>query len=263
MPHKLRLPELLVVIPHASVSFPREIPRSILVKDYKKFLIGEESETDRGTASIYNLKKTLDNNVLSFPVSQVFINVCRNPNNLDEACPLFIRDAPIYRKGMEPNIHLRRALVERYSLPFYKSIQNTKKGLILNGHSTIAGHSSLGNEKLQDDIVLSSFLIAEGEKIQFCPDYIIAKYKDELKKRLPDLKIGVNSVYLDSYDQMCVMFGGNFNGMNSVRVPIIHQETDENLYINKNGKVIKENVEKLRKAFAESLYYTMRSLKLG
>jgi hypothetical protein len=137
---------------------------------------------------------------------------------------------------------------QKYNLPFYEEVRKTKKCLILNGHSTIRGHSSLKNEKLTDDIVLSNYLVYKNKKIIFCPTSYIDFYAKELKKRLPDIKIGKNSVYISSYDYICHRFGK--------KIPAIHQETEESLYINGN-KINKIKLKVLRKAFAESLLATL------
>ncbi len=116
----------------------------------------------------------------------------------------------------------------------------------------IAGHGSLGKEKIKEDIVISDWLELNKKKIQFAPKKLADFYAKELRKRLPELKIGRNSVYTSSYDYICASFGTDKKSKDKFKAPVIHQETSEELYI-KNNKIDYKKLNILKKAFAESL----------
>lgn len=251
-----QIKNVLVIIPHAGLSRPREISVEWLSEYNEQLIYSEDCETDRETDKLYDLRDILGNKQLIFPISQVYINVSRQPEKLDESVPLFIREIPVYQRGKEPSIELRNKILKKYYYPFYEKIKKTKKTLILNGHSMIAGHASLGEEKIEEDIVLSDWCNLNGRRIQFAPKKLVDFYADQLRKRLPNLKIGRNSVYVSSYDYICAIFGtGNEKG-NHDRVPVIHQETNENLYL-RNNKIDYKKLNFLRKVFAEAISSTI------
>lgn len=253
---------LLVVIPHASIDKPKEIEETWLSEHQKQLLFTETAETDRGTDQLYDFRNILHNKQLVFPISQIYINICRHPDNLAEAVPLHIRELPVYKPGSEPNVELREKLISEYSYPFIEEIKSTKKTLLLNGHSMVAGHSSLGNEDLSDDIVLSDWLKYNGQVIRFAPKEIIDFYAQEIKQRLPKLKIGRNSVYTATYDHVCATFGWDgISQHDESRIPVIHQETNEALYL-EGDTVIPEKITVLKRAFTEAILETMKHFDL-
>jgi len=245
-----KIKELLVIIPHSGLKRPKEIKPSWLSKYNYQLIYSPKCETDRGTKELYDFRKILGNKQLVFPFSQIYINICRHPKKLDKVIPTFIRKNPVYKKGKEPSIKLRKKLLKKYYFPFYEKIKKARKSLILNGHSMVVGHESLGKEKLKEDIVISDWMKLDGHFIRFAPKKLADFYAKELRKRLPELKIGRNSVYTSSYDYICYKFGKNG------KIPVIHQETEESLYMNGN-KIDRKKLETLRKAFAESLKATI------
>jgi len=253
---------ILVVIPHSGIKRPKEIKKEWLSEYNYELIHTEDCETDRGTKELYNFRKILGNKQLTFPVRQIYINICRHPKKLNESVPLLIRNTPVYKKGKELSVELRKKLLEKYYFPFYKKITNAEKTIILNGHSMIAGHESLGAENLKEDIVISDWEKLNGKLIKFAPKELADFYASELRKRLPNLKIGRNSVYTSYYDHICAIFGTDKKTKEDNRVPVIHQETLESLYMEGN-KVNGRKLEILRKAFAESLLSTVNYYKLS
>jgi hypothetical protein len=240
--------EILVIIPHSSRKRPKEIKKEWLSKNQRYLLYSETSETDRYSERLYNLKGFKK---ILFPLSQIYINICRSPMEIKKICPLKINGKKIYNKDI--SLENRKKLVKKYAFPFYKKIDNFKGKLILNGHTTISGHSSL-KETLHHQIVISNIMKRKGKVIKFAPDEIIDIYVSELKKRLPNIKIGINSVYVDVYDYICDKFGWKKEGKG---IPSIHQETDESLYI-KDNKLNKKKLKKLSSVFAKSLEETYK-----
>lgn len=255
-----RLDELLVLIPHASTKRPTEIKKKVLSKHQKRLLFGNEAETDRGTDHLYDFRSILGNKQIVFPVSQVYINVLRSPKRLDSSVPLYIGNTPIYKKGSEISSALRRKLIKKYYNPFYVGIRSARPRLIFDGHSTIKDHFSLKDTKLDYDITIVDYLGEKnGKKIWSTPREYLEVYARALQKRLPELKVGVNNLYCDVYDHVCATFSRIKRKKNFI--PIISQETDEELYIEKN-KINTRKVKHLRIAFAEALRETMAHLGL-
>lgn len=142
-------------------------------------------------------------------------------------------------------------MVLRYANSFYRQISSYSGKLALNGHTTIAGHSSLTGE-LSEHIILSDYFLIGKKKIVSAPVGLIECYADELKRRLPWLKIGLNTeVYINVYDHILYRFGYRRGG----GIPMIHQETDEALYIEGN-RLKRWKLERLRRAFASALLAT-------
>jgi hypothetical protein len=241
----MRAESLLVIIPHSSTRRPPEIKKDWLSPHQKQFLFGATAETDRFTDRLYDFRELLKNQQQIFRISQVYVNICRNPANLNEAVPLFIGDLPVYQKGKELNEVFQRRMLIDYYFPFYEELDFRRKRLIFIGHSTIAGHRSLNGQKLEHDIVLSD-----------CPgsEKYAVFYKSELKKRWPGLKIGRNSIYQSVDDNVCSAF--------ALGTPMVHQETNEALYI-VNSEVIEEKLEKLNRLFAQALFATMKNFGLA
>ncbi len=244
---------ILVLIPHSSTKRPKEIKKNLLHPNHKKMLFGDSAETDRGTEKLYNLKQIINVNQIVFKIGQIYVNVLRHPNKLEESIPTHIRGKPIYKIGKEIDLKLRKKLIKKYHSDFYNHIKKLKPKLIFNGHSTITGHSSLKNEKLIWDIFLVKSTTEYLGKYKPLEEKITNFYIDELKKRLPNLKICVSNLYVNNYDHIF--------SITKRKVPVITQETNENLYI-KNNKINLKKVKILRKAFAESLLETAKHFKL-
>lgn len=243
--------EILVIIPHSSRKRPREIKKGWLSNNQRSLLYSGSSETDRYSELLYDFRNILNNQQILFPISQIYINICRHPDKLDEIFPFEIRGKKIYNQDISAG--LRKQLIQKYTIPFYKKIEQFKGNIVLNGHTTTSDHPSL-NQKLSYQIVISN-IQEEGNKVRkFAPDKLVRIYVEELRKRLPRVKVGFNSVYIDIYDHFCDKFGWKSNGKG---IPIIHQETDEGLYI-KDNKLDRGKLNKLRIAIAEALAETSR-----
>ncbi len=252
--------ELLVVIPHAGLRRPQEIPANWLSNNINELI---ETETDWNTELLYDLRQILANRQLIFPINQVFINACRHPRVLDDCVPLTINEDLIYRRN--PSIALRRELVKKYLLPFHKKISATRKSFILEGHSFIKGSLDNKGKKIEDDITLSDFVNSYLDPkggIRTAPEGYLDFYAEELRKRLPGLVIGKNSVYTSVYDHILSMNSWDGKQEKGNRVPMIHQETDEGLYI-RNKKPDMKAISKLRRAFADSLYETIKHFSIN
>ena len=243
--------DILVIIPHSSRKRNREIKKEWLSNNQRFLLYSGSSETDRYSELLYDFRNLLDNQQILFPISQIYVNICRHPERLDEICPLEIRGKKIYNQ--EISAELRKQLIKRYTVPFYKKIEQFKGNIILNGHTTTLDHLGL-KRKLSHQIVISNIQKRGNGVKRFAPDKLIEIYVKELRKRLPRIKIGINSVYVDIYDHFCDRFGWKKNGEG---IPIIHQETDESLYI-KDNKLDRRELNKLRTAIAEALFETSK-----
>ncbi|MBS3079486.1 N-formylglutamate amidohydrolase [Candidatus Pacearchaeota archaeon] len=258
MVKNIKLKNLLVVIPHSGIKIPRELKEKL--SSHINELIS--SETDWYTDLIYDFRNILGNKQIVFSYNQVVINACRHPRILDDCVPVSINQISIYKKDIV--LDLRKELVNKYLLPFYSKIKKIKKSFILDGHSFIKGVKDNKGKLLEDDIILTNLVKSEFDPVEglkTCPDKYLEFYYQELKKRLPDLKIGVNSAYQTVYDHILSENSWDGLGEKNGRVPIIHQETNESLYI-KHGKPIKKEVNQLRKSFAEALYKTMKEFDL-
>ncbi|MDH7513778.1 MAG: hypothetical protein QHH14_12600 [Clostridiales bacterium] len=89
----------------------------------------------------------------------------------------------------------------------------------------------------------------------FSPDVYVEAYANELQKRLPDVKITVNSSeYSTVYGHICAEHSVNALGRVGHRVPAIIQETNERLYKNPDRTPNVEAINRLRRAFAESFF---------
>ena len=95
--------EILVIIPHSSRKRPREIRKEWLSKNQRYLLYSETSETDRYSELLYNFGKIINNKQALFPISKVYLNVCRNPNDLDETFPLKIVNKEVYLDNEIPS----------------------------------------------------------------------------------------------------------------------------------------------------------------
>ncbi len=247
--------DILVIIPHASTKRPRELKKEWLTKNQEYLLRSGDAETDRYSELLYDFRRIIGNQQLLFPFSQVYINVCRHPQKLGEICPYEICGKKIYKKDISDQ--LREILVQKYATPFFDEIRNFKGSIILSGHTTISGHSSLEDINLPHQIIISNIIEKGSRTRKFAPDKLIRIYVEELRKRLPDISIGVNSVYVEVYDYICDRFGWQKGRKGT---PIIHQETDESLYIIDNRLDLKK-LKMLKTLFAEALVETDKRFK--
>lgn len=256
---KIQTKNLLIVIPHAGLKRPKEIPARWLSRDIEKII---ETETDWYTDLLYDFREILSNNQLIFPINQVFINACRHPGILDSCVPLNVNGNKIYTRN--PSAVLRRKLVKRYLDPFYEKIQKTRKTFILDCHSFVKGSLDNEGKEIKNDIILTDIVTSNLDPkggLKTAPEGYLDFYRRELKKRLPELTIGKNSFYNSVYDHILAMNSWDGIRMKGNRVPIIHQETNEKLYIS-NGKPDMKAIARLKRAFSDSVYQTMKHFYL-
>ncbi len=237
---------LLVSIPHAGLQCPPEISMNQL-SEFTGDLTLEN--VDWHTHLIYDFRDILHNKQLVFNYNQIFINVNRHPKYIDEAVPNTIGNIPIYKNELE--LELRWLLIKRYHVLYHTKIINTKKNFILDGHSTNSTCVDDAGNPLTADIYLSDSqksALDPPEGIKTAPDGYLACYANELQKRLPSLKIQLNSAYSATYGHIMSLHGANRrNG-----TPLILQETNEDLYM-KNNIADYKAIEELRRVFAEAL----------
>jgi N-formylglutamate amidohydrolase len=243
--------ELLVVIPHSGILIPEEIPTASLSPDFPRLM----RNIDWYTNWLYDFRDILSNAHLSFPYCSLVLEANRHPARLEEAVPLKdVLGEPIYRQGKEPSQELRRRLSRKYLQAFHQSLRREiarGRVFMLDGHSTVTAKGVVDNQ-----IELMNFQLSkDGERQYFCPDAFIESYAEELSKRLPDIKVTVNeSKYMNVYGHICGAHSVNGPTRVGNRAPAILQETHQRLYTNEDRTPNVEALERLRRAFAESLY---------
>jgi predicted double-glycine peptidase len=252
----MRLNELLVVVPHSGIVVPGELPLDALSDRFNHLA----RNVDWFTNWLYDFRDILDNRHISFPYCNLVLEGNRHPEVLDAAVPLVdVYGEPVYRAGREPSLELRRLLVEKYLLPFHRSIESsivTGAEFLLDGHSTVA---TRGMSDRQIDLMnFQESSLDDGRRV-FSPDVYIETYAAELRKRLPDVEVTVNaSEYHDVYGHVCGAHSVNAMRRIGKQVPAVLQETCEVLYRRPDGRVDVEAVNRLRRAFAESIHATLR-----
>jgi N-formylglutamate amidohydrolase len=253
--------ELLVVVPHSGIIIPDEIPLDSLSDDFPDLI----KNVDWHTNWLYDFRDLLDNAQIVFPYCSLILEGNRHPDILDDSVPLKdVRGIPIYRPGREPEKRLRKFMSEKYLHPFHQAIsKKIGRGIqfLLDGHSTISARGVSDNQ-----IDLMSFQITELEDKPrtFCPDEIIEAYAGALQKRLPGVNITINgSEYCTTYGHICAAHSVNSFKRVEDRVPTLLQETNERLYRNADGTPNIEALNRLRRAFAESLAEMRREVGLS
>jgi len=251
--------DLLVVIPHSGVVIPNEISLETLSEDFFALL----QNVDWYTNWLYDFRDILGNKHLVFQYCSIIIEGNRHPQILDDSVPLRdVRGRPVYIAGHEPSMELRASLSSRYLKPFHLMIENyIAEGatFLLDGHSTVTARGVADNQ-----IDLMNFQHSRFDKgpIYYCPEIYIETYASELRKRLPDVKVTVNSSeYYTVYGHVCAAH--SVNEMKSVgrKAPALIQETNERLYKNVDRTPNVLAINRLRRAFAESIQETMRIVR--
>jgi hypothetical protein len=86
----------------------------------------------------------------------------------------------------------------------------------------------------------------------------VETYAEELRKRLPEVRITVNSSeYYKVYGHVCTAHSANQFRRVGSRVPALIQETHERLYKNADRTPCVKAINRLRRVFAESLAETL------
>ncbi|MBN1538744.1 MAG: N-formylglutamate amidohydrolase [Candidatus Thermoplasmatota archaeon] len=251
----MRLKELLVVIPHSGIIIPEEIDPGSLSEDLPYLM----RNIDWYTNYLYDLRDILENRQVTFPYCSLLLEANRHPDIIDDSVPLKdVFGESIYKRRKAPNETLRKALSEKYLLPFHESItRNIAAGadFLLEAHSTITAR---GVNENQIDLMNFQHSSQDEGPVHFSPSIFIKTYAEELRKRLPEVEVTVNaSEYHEVYGHICAQHSVNAIGRIGKRVPGIVQETNQRLYMRDDGTPDIMAIEKLRRAFAGALYQTL------
>ena len=245
---------VLVSIPHAGVLCPNEIPIHSLSEHQQQLAV---DNVDWHTDKLYDFRDILGNAQTVFPYSQVYFNVNRHPDMIDESVPLTLNDLPIYREGLGPSVKQRKALLRKYHYTYHSEIARTQKQFVLDGHSTVTGHQDVEGNAVSDDIILSDWQTSPldpPEGIRTAPPGYLETYAEELERRSASLHLRVarNTTYQSTYGHVMAAHGWDGKRRRGKKAPLLLQETNEDLYI-KSGFIDIKRVEELRRIFAEAL----------
>lgn len=250
--------DLLVVIPHSSLVIPSELPFDSLSDDFPRLA----RNIDWYTNWLYDFRDVLTNLQIVFQVCSLIVECNRHPDSLDESVPLTdVYGEAVYRPGREPSADVRRCLAEKYSLSFHRTIDEAIAigvSFLLDGHSTITAR---GMKRNQIDLMNYQYSSFDKEPKHYCPGIYIETYAKALQSRLPDVEVTINaSEYYNVYGHICAEHSINATGRHGTKVPSLSQETSDSLYRNPNGTVNVQALNRLRRAFAESLLEMKRKL---
>ncbi|MDY0060213.1 MAG: N-formylglutamate amidohydrolase [Myxococcota bacterium] len=256
-PTKLR--ELLVVVPHAGLLIPPELPADTLAADFPALLPNLDWYTD----ALYDFRDLLESPQERFAMCSLLLEANRDPQVLDEAVPLQdVLGRPLYRAGQEPNPAFRRLLAQKYLVPFHKRIEaaiGAGAELLLDGHSTVPARGVAAN---QIDLMSFQHTARDDEVRHYCPPVLVETYAEELRRRLPDVLVTVNaSEYWNVHGHVCAEHSVNALGRVGKRAPAILQETCQPLYCRSDGTVDLLALDRLRRAFAEALAVTYSKVR--
>ena len=250
--------DVLVVVPHSGVSIPPEISLEDLTEDFTTLL----KNVDWFTQWLYDFRDILGNRQLVFPYCSILLDANRDPADLDECVP--VKDVfgrQIYHPAYEPSTSMRSAWSDKYLKPFHRSIEENiaaGAGLIFDGHSTITARGVADN---QIDLMNFQKTPGDDKPLYYCPDLIVETYADELRRRLPDVVVTINaSEYIHVHGHICAAHCINSLKRTGARAPAFIQETNERLFRNADGTPDVHRINRLRRAFAESLAATLQSL---
>lgn len=254
----MQFKDLLVVVPHSGIVIPREIPIGSLSEDFPKLL----RNVDWYTNWLYDFRDMLGNSQITFPYCNLVLEGNREPENLEESVPLKdILNEPVYQRGLEPSLKLRKSLSRKYLHTFHRDIsKEIAEGRIfmLDGHSTVTAQGLSDN---QVEIMNYQTGNKDGKITYFSPDVFIETYANELVKLLPSIKVTVNESRYDRvYGHVCGKHSTRHMKRVRNRVPAILQETNQRLYMNTDGSPNLEALETLRRAFAEALYKMIKKI---
>lgn len=256
------LRELLVVIPHSGIVVPAEIPLKSLSERFPEIV----RNVDWYTNWLYDFRDLLDNRHMVFPFCSLILEANRHPDIIEDCVPLKdVRGERVYKMQMEPKDELRKTLSRKYLAAFHASIGDCIESgaeFLLDGHSTVTARGVADNQ-----IELMNFQHSSLDETprHFSPSVYIEAYAAELRKRLPEVKVTVNSSeYYSVYGHVCAEHAVNAMGRIGRRVPAIIQETNECLYKNPDRTPNVEAINRLRRAFAGSIqaaYCQARGMK--
>ncbi|MBN2498911.1 MAG: N-formylglutamate amidohydrolase [Deltaproteobacteria bacterium] len=253
------LKELLVVVPHSGIAIPAEIRLDTLSVQFGDLI----RHVDWYTNWLYEFRDILANQQIVFPYCSLIVEANRHPEVLDDAVPLRdVNGEPVYKPGAEPGQDMRRLLAHKYLVDFHKRIEQAIASgaeFLLDGHSTVAARGVAEN---QIDLMNFQHSKLDNGPLYYSPAAYIESYAEELQKRLPDVKVTVNqSEYYTVYGHVCAEHSVNSFGRVGRRVPAIIQETCERLYKNADRTPNVEAIDRLRRAFAESIRETIHRVR--
>lgn len=251
-------PDVLVVVPHSGVSIPPEISLEDLTDDFTALL----KNVDWYTQWLYDFRDILGNRQLVFPYCSILLDANRDPEDVDQCVPVQdVFGRPIYHPAYEPSASMRAAWSNKYLKPFHRSIEENiiaGAGLIFDGHSTITARGVADN---QIDLMNFQHTQHDDKPVYYCPDIIVETYAAELQRRLPDVRVTINaSEYVHVHGHICAAHSVNALKRIGARAPAFIQETNERLFKNDDGTPDVHRINRLRRAFAESLAAALQSL---
>lgn len=254
----MELKELLVVIPHSGIVIPGEIPMANLSERFPVLV----QNVDWYTNWLYDFQDLLENRHIVFPYCSLILEANRHPDILDDSVPLKdVRGESVYKTRMAPNKELRETLAKKYLIAFHKGIEACIESgveFLLDGHSTVTARGVADN---QIDLMNFQHSHLDSGPRYYSPDVYVEAYATELQKRLPEAKVTVNSSeYYTVYGHVCAEHSVNAMGRVGKRVPAIIQETNERLYKNPDRTPNVVAINRLRRAFAESIHAAYRKL---
>ncbi|MBN1548161.1 MAG: hypothetical protein JW902_16025 [Syntrophaceae bacterium] len=243
-------------MPHSGIVIPSEIPMDALSEDFPILA----QNVDWYTNWLYDFRDILRNRHVVFPYCSIVLEGNRCPDILDDSVPVRdVKGRPVYRKGHEPSVEVRRQLAARYLTAFHQSIEDNiiaGAAFLFDGHSTVTARGVADN---QIDLMNFQHSHLDDGPLYYCPDIYVETYAAQLRKRLPDVKVTVNaSEYYTVYGHVCAAHSVNAVTRVGARVPALIQETNERLYKNADKTPDVSAINRLRRAFADSLAQTLR-----
>ncbi len=254
----MELKELLVVIPHSGIVIPGDIPLENLSEQFPSMV----QNIDWYTNWLYDFRDILGNRHLVFPYCSLVLEANRHPEILDDSVPLKdVKGRSVYASGCELDIKMRAALSSTYLKAFHDTIENhIAQGAIFlfDGHSTITARGVADN---QVDLMNFQHSHLDKKPLYYSPEIYVETYASELRKRLPEVEVTVNSSeYYTVYGHVCAAHSVNNLGPIGSKVPALIQETNERLYKNPDRTPNVKAINRLRRAFAESIRETLYSV---
>jgi len=255
----MKLNELLVVIPHSGIVIPAEIPLESLSDRFPEMV----RNVDWYTNWLYDFRDLLANRHIVFPYCSLVLEANRHPDIIEDSVPLKdVRNECVYKARMEPGDELRKTLSRKYLTAFHGSISDAIASgaeFLLDGHSTVTARGVADN---QIDLMNFQDSVLDETPKYYSPGVYIEAYAAELRKRLPDVEVTVNSSeYYRVYGHVCAEHSVNAMGRIGRRVPAIIQETNESLYKNPDRSPNVAAINRLRRAFAESIQAAYRRVR--
>ena len=248
--------KLLVTIPHSSEHLPPEININSVNKNAIDDII---FECDEGSNILYDFRNELHNKQIMFPYHRAFIDVNQHPKDINNSIPI----KSFFNKNLyniAPTLKDRKDLLIKYHKSFHNQVKEEMQDclLLFDGHSTLEGDLDDFGDRFDADIVISNYQIdlENKEYIYTCDDELLDTYEYFLRLYLPmSISIKKNTKYItNTYGYIEGKYGSI--AKTSKTLPVLLQETNEDLYISNKEK----NIDKLKsfnRVFASALKDTM------